>query len=121
MSNRFESLNVYKEAHSLVLMIYKITKEFPNYENIGLASQIRRSAISVVANIVEGNARGHKKEFVQFLYLANGSLEETKYHILLARDLGYISLSVYNKLQDQAEKVGKMMSGLIKYWKSDKS
>ena len=121
MINRFENLEVYKEAHSLVLMIYKTTKDFPNYENIGLVSEIRRSAISVVANIVEGNARGHKKEFIQFLYLANGSLEETKYHLLLARDLGYISLSVYNELQEQAEKVGKMMPGLIKYWKNHKS
>lgn len=118
MVNRFEKLEVFKEAHSLVLMIYKITRKFPEYENFGLTSQLRRASSSVVANIVEGNARGHKKEFVQFLYLSNGSLEEVKYYIFLARDLSYISVSDYNKLQSQAEKAGKMISGLIKYWKN---
>ena len=88
--DKFEDLKVFDQAHKLTLLIYKFTKNFPKSEIYGLTSQIRRSSVSVAVNIVEGNSRGHKKEFLQFLYLANGSLEETKYHLMLAKDLGYI-------------------------------
>lgn len=117
MSNRFESLNVYKKAHLFVIKIYKITKNFPTHEAFGITNQIRRASVSVVANIIEGNARNHRKEFIQFLYLSNGSLEEVKYYLILSRDLGYIPESVYNELQDDAEEISKMINSLIKYWK----
>lgn len=116
--NKFEKLNVYNEAHKLVLAIYKHTNKFPKSELFGLTSQIRRSAVSIVANTVEGNSRNSKKEYVQFLYIAIGSLEETKYHLLLAKDLSYITLQDYNNVQNQAENVGKMLNGLMKYWKN---
>jgi len=83
--NVFETLKVYAEAHSFVIKIYKATKKFPRYELFGLVGQIRRASISVVANIVEGNSRNHRKEFIQFLYLSNGSLEEVKYYLILAK------------------------------------
>lgn len=118
MANRFEELEVYKEAHKLVLMVYKITDKFPKSESFGLVSQIRRAGVSVAANIVEGNTRGHQKEFTQFLYLSKGSLEEVKYYFILALDLGYINKTDYDRLQEQGEKVGKMLSGLIKFWKN---
>jgi four helix bundle protein len=105
--DKFEELKVFKEAHELVLAIYKLTKAFSKDENFGLTSQIRRSSVSVAANIVEGNSRGHKKEFLQFLYLANGSLEETKYHLLLAKDLGYIDIKGYDLVHSESETVGK--------------
>jgi four helix bundle protein len=117
MADKFRDLKVFKEAHALVLSVYKLTNGFPSSENFALTSQLRRSASSVAANIVEGNARNHKKEFIQFLYLSNGSLEETKYHVLLAHDLGYITNRDYKSIYSQAEIVGKMIGGLIKYLK----
>jgi four helix bundle protein len=116
-ADKFENLKVFDEAHKLTLSIYKVTKDFPKSEVYGLTSQIRRSSASVAANIVEGNSRGHKKEFLQFLYLANGSLEETKYHLLLAKDLGYIDIKEYDLVHSQSETVGKLLTGLINYCK----
>ena len=115
VKNIFETLKVYKEAHLFVIEIYKVTKNFPRHELFGLISQIRRASVSVVANIVEGNSRNHKKEFIQFLYLSNGSLEEVKYYLILAKDLGYISDSEYKHLQEKAENISKMINGLIRY------
>lgn len=114
-ANNFEKLNAFKEAHQLVLLVYKYTNKFPKSEQFALTSQLRRSASSVAANIVEGNARNHKKEYIQFIYLATGSLEETKYHLLLAKDLGYILDNEYIKLQNQSEVTGKLLNGLKKY------
>lgn len=115
MSDKFEDLKVFDEAHKLTLSVYRVTRNFPKSETYGLTSQIRRSSASVAANIVEGNSRGHKKEFIQFLYLANGSLEETKYHLLLAKDLGYIDSKDYDLIHSQSEMVGKLLKGLINY------
>ncbi len=102
--NKFEELECWKEAHRLVVQVYKITKKFPSDEKFRLVDQVCRSASSIAANIVEGNARNHKKEYLQFLYLAKGSLEETKYHLLLARDLGYIIHKEYNYLKSKSPK-----------------
>jgi len=118
MENRFEKLEVWQHAHQLVLGIYKATNEFPREERFRLGDQLRRSAASVPTNIVEGNSRAHKKEFIQFLYLAKGSLEETKYHLLLAKDLGYLAEDLYDELQDECNKIGKMLSGLIRHLRS---
>ncbi|MEK7141347.1 MAG: four helix bundle protein [Patescibacteria group bacterium] len=117
MADRFEELEVFKESHMFVLLIYKTTRSFPIDEKFTLTSQLRRAASSIVANIVEGNARGHSKEFIQFLFQANGSLEEVKYHILLAKDLGYITKNDYDTLHIQSETVGRLLSGLMRYWK----
>lgn len=118
MADKFERLKVFKDAHQLTLSVYRITKSLPEDEKFGLVSQLRRSSASVTANIVEGNARGHKKEFLQFLYLSKGSLEETKYHLLLAKDLSYISLKEYEELHTQTEAVGMLLTGLINYCKN---
>ncbi len=83
-------LIVWQKAHELVLHIYRITKHFPTDEQFGLTSQIRRAAVSVPSNIVEGKARGSNKDYCRFLLMARGSLEEVKYQTLLARDLEYI-------------------------------
>ena len=113
MKNRFENLTVWQKSHTLVLTIYKITAEFPKEERYGLGSQLRRSASSIPANIVEGSSRTHSKEFLQFLNHARASLEETKYHLLLARDLSYLKSNNYNELQSRCEEIGKMLSGLV--------
>lgn len=85
----WKDLKVWQKAHALVLDVYKVTKEFPKEEMFGLASQLRRSAASIPANIVEGQSRNTTKEYLQFLYNARGSIEETRYHLLLSKELDY--------------------------------
>jgi len=115
--NSFEKLIVWQKAHNLVLDIYSITKSFPSDEKHLLLNQVRRSAASVAANIVEGNERKTKKEFIQFLYTAKASLSETKYHLLLAKDLNYLKNDIYLELFNKANEVGKLINGLINYLK----
>jgi len=115
--NSFEKLLVWQKTHSLVLGIYKLTKLFPSDEKYLLVSQIRRSSSSIAANIVEGNERKTKKEFIQFLYTAKASLSETKYHLLLAKDLNYFDNNNYAKLIEEANVIGKLINGLINYLK----
>ncbi len=121
VKNKFEDLKVWQEAHGLVVNVYRITKKFPSDERYRLIDQVCRSVSSVAANIVEGNSRQHKTEYLQFLYTAKGSLEETKYHLLLARDLGYIKIFDYENLLNQCNNVGALLGGLIRYIKSHKS
>jgi four helix bundle protein len=109
----FEDLKVWEKSHDLVLEVYKVTQLFPTNEKFGLTSQIRRSAVSVAANIAEGSKRQHLKEYIQMLYIAQGSLSETNYYLLLARDLKYINDIKYQEFFDQSEEIGKMLSGLI--------
>lgn len=113
--NSFENLEVWKVSHELTIQVYRLTKTFPIEERFRLVDQLCRSASSVPANIVEGNSRGHKKEHIQYLYQARGSLEETKYHLLLAKDLKYLNTAEYVKLIDLCEKTGRLLSGLLKY------
>lgn len=114
-SSNFEKLDVWQKSHHFVLMIYKITKLFPKEEIYSLTSQLRRSASSVAANIVEGNEKKSLKEYVQYLYVAKSSLAETKYHLILSRDLGYIKNKNFNDLLSQLNEIGKMLNGLINY------
>ena len=109
----FHDLTVWQKAHQLTLDIYLLTKSYPNEEIYGLVSQIRRAAISVCANIAEGHKKP-TKDYARFLQIAHGSLEETKYHLILSRDLKYISVYDFDKLTDQAHEVGKMLYTLRK-------
>lgn len=111
--DNFEELKVWKEAHELVLKVYKLTKKFPKDERFRLIDQLCRSSASIPANIIEGRARKTTKEYLQFLYTARGSIAETKYHLLLARDLGYLSDSTYEEFIESYDIVGKMLNGLI--------
>jgi len=117
--NKFEKLKVWQLAHKTVLEIYKLTKNFPIEEKYSLTDQIKRSSSSIAANIVEGNERKTKKEFVQYLYQAKGSCAETKYHLLLSRDLGYLNVENYQKLVGMTIEISKMLSSLINYLRSD--
>ncbi len=109
----FEDLLVWEKGHALVLEIYRMTKYFPSDERFGLTSQIRRSSISVCANIVEGY-KNSTKDFLRFLNIAQGSLEETKYHLLLSKDLHYLSEENCTSLYEHSNEVGMMLNGLIK-------
>lgn len=118
MNNKFEELKVWQKAHQLVLEIYNITKKFPQEEKFSLVDQIKRSSSSIPTNIVEGNERKTKNEFIQFLYISKGSCAETKYHLLLSKDLGYISNQEHESLNQQLSEISKMISSLINYLKS---
>ncbi len=109
-----EKLVVWQKSHELVLKVYLVSQKFPPDEQFGLTSQIRRAAISIPSNIVEGKARGSQKDFKRFLLMARGSLEELKYQLLLAKELNYISNEIYCETVDLAMEVGRLLAGLIK-------
>ena len=109
----WKELKAWQRAHSLVLQIYSLTARFPNAERFRLTDQLCRAAASVPANIVEGQSRQTTKEYIHFLYTARGSLEETRYHLLLAKDLELLDLDTYAKLEADYETVSKMLNGLI--------
>ncbi len=110
----FRDLKVWQKAHSLVLEIYKITKNFPVEERFGLISQLRRAGSSIPTNIVEGFKRKSNREYSHFLNLAEASLEETKYHFILSKDLGYLSIGKFDEMNERCDELGKMLFGLKK-------
>ncbi len=118
MEKRYKRLKVYQEAHKLVREIYLITEKFPKSEIFGLTSQMRRAAVSVVANILEGQARSGNKEFKNFLSIANGSLAELEYYLELVADLGYITQEQYKDIEERRKTVGALLGGFIKYLKA---
>lgn len=111
---KFTDLNVWKEGHKLVLMIYQITKGFPREELYSLVDQMRRAVASITANIAEGFGRHSFKEKVQFYYLSKGSLNELKNFLLIAKDIGYLSQEEFAKLAEQTNIVDQLLQGLIK-------
>ena len=110
-----KDLEVWKKSMDLVSNIYKITESFPNKELYGLTNQIRRAAVSVPSNIAEGAARSSKKEFIQFLYIALGSLSELETQIIIANRLEY--LNNLDTLLEDLKFVQKLINGLIYYLK----
>lgn len=89
-AKKFEDLVVWQKAHRLVIRIYKLSQEFPRDELFGLTSQLRRAAVSIPANIVEGLKRATIPEKLRYFNIAQGSLEEVRYYIILAHDLEYV-------------------------------
>ena len=111
---KFLNLKVWQKAHWLVIEVYKLTKVFPNEEKFGLVSQMRRSAIAVAANIVEGTKRKTARDRKHFHVIADTSLEELKYYLLLSSDLDYINKQEVDYLIQACREVGKMLGGLNK-------
>ncbi len=103
----FKDIIVWQKSHNLVLKVYKITIEFPDYERYGLFSQLRRSAVSIPSNIVVGFKRRGKDKF-NFYYYAEASLEELKYQLLLSFDLKYINQNDYLVSIEMCDEVGRM-------------
>lgn len=110
----WENLLVWQKAHKLVLEVFKLTSSFPESEKWGLTNQLRRSIVSVPANIVEGKSRNTDKEMLHFLHIARGSLEESRYYILLASDLSYISSEERKIFLDYCSEVSFLLNKLIK-------
>ena len=102
----FEQLIVWQKAHQFVLGVYRLTDKFPRTEIYGLTSQLRRAAVSVPANIAEGFKKRGRADKVRFLNIAQASLEECRYYLILAKDLNYGDT---NKHQPQLEEVSKLL------------
>ncbi|HEX2920277.1 MAG TPA: four helix bundle protein [Bacteroidales bacterium] len=113
MPHPWKDLIVWQKAHLLVIEIYKLSHTFPDNEKFGLITQLRRSAMSVPSNIVEGKSKKTDKEFLSFLYNSRGSLEETRYHLLLAKDLGYNDEKQYNSVESLSTEVSFLLNSLI--------
>jgi len=113
MSHSYQDLVVWREAKSLASLIYRATENFPKREWYGITSQIRRAAVSVPSNIAEGQGRLTKGEFIQFLGHARGSLQEMRTQLEIAADLEYLSTTDLQTLDNRAEKVSRMLNGLI--------
>lgn len=111
---KIEEVPVWQKAHGLTLEIYKITEKFPKSETFGIISQLRRASSSIPANITEGFYRKSTKELIQFLYNARGSYGETIYHLILAKDLKYLTEAEYRLLREDCEQIGKQLNGWIK-------
>lgn len=109
----FRDLKVWQKGHELALAVYAATKAFPKEELYGLTSQIRRSAASVPANIAEGCGRYRDNELARFLQIAMGSASETEYHLLLARDLGFLGDEEHKALEEKVREVKKMLSSFL--------
>lgn len=110
----FKKLTAWQKAYNFALIIYKYSQKFPSSELYGLTSQIRRAAISISANIAEGSERQYKKEFVQFLSIARGSLAEVETYLILSKDLGYLNEKGFSELEEQRKEVGRLLRGLYK-------
>jgi four helix bundle protein len=110
----FQDIKVWQKAHELALRVYKLTKNFPVEERFGLAHQMRRAAVSIASNIVEGFERKSSKDSLHFYNISDGSLEELKYQLFLAKDLNYINKKEYNETIMLAEEVSKMLNSWIK-------
>ena len=105
----FKEIIVWQKAHQLCLLIYEVTAKFPKEEEFGLKSQLRRNGVSVPSNFVEGYKRRSKNDAIHFYVIAESSLEEMKYQLILSKDLGYISATELEKCYNLSEEVGKLL------------
>jgi len=110
----YAKIKAWQLADDLTVAIYEATRTFPKEELYALISQLRRAAYSVPANIVEGASRDSKKDYLHFLYIARGSLNEVRYFIHLAKRLGYLQEEANAQLSRQAEEVSRTLTGLMR-------
>ena len=110
-ARRFEDLVVWQKAHQFVLAVYRLTQSFPKSEIYGLSSQFRRASVSIAANIAEGFSKQGHKDKIRFLNIAQGSLEECRYYLILAKDLEYGDIS---GLLPQIQEVSKLLYGYMR-------
>ena len=109
-SKSFKELIVWQKAHRLVLNVYRATKQFPKEEMYGLTSQLRRSSVSIAANIAEGFKKKGIADKLKYMNTAQGSLSESDYHLLLANDLEYFNTS---ELMNDADEVGRLLESYM--------
>jgi four helix bundle protein len=113
MEKPHKKLEAWKQSMDLVIEVYRTTGNFPNQEIYGLTNQIRRATVSIPSNIAEGAARQTKKEFTNYLHMAQGSLSELDTQLELARRLGYLEEKTFRMPDERLERIDKMITGLI--------
>jgi len=116
-----KKLDVWQMAMDLVIEIYRITESFPKEEKYGLSNQVRGAAVSVPSNIAEGAARQTKKEFVNYLHMAQGSLSELDTQLEVAGRLAFLDAKTWEHLDKMLQRVDKMLTGLIRHQSAHKS
>jgi four helix bundle protein len=114
----FRKQKVWEKSHLLTLEIYKVTERFPREEVYGLTGQIRRACASIPANIAEGCGKDGDADFARFLPISRGSASELEYHLLLARDLGFLSSDDYQRLSKETNELKQMLTNFIKKLKA---
>ena len=114
MADNYRDLIAWRKATQLALDIYRLTQSFPKEELYGITSQMRRAAVSVASNVAEGKGRYSRKEFIQFLYRARGSLLELETQLFIAQQLHYLEPSSFHKIDGQAKELGRILNGLTK-------
>jgi len=110
----YKDIEAWKRAHEFVLKTYKITEGFPKSELFGLTSQFRRAAVSIASNIAEGYRKHGKSDKLRFYNIAQGSLEECSYYLLLSKDLEYISDHIFNELEILLSLTSKLLNNYYK-------
>lgn len=114
MTHSFKDLLVWRKAHIFVLKVYEVSRSYPSEERFGLCSQFQRAAVSIPANIAEGYRKMGKADKLRFLNIAQGSLEECRYYIILSKDLNYINEKTYNELTKSIEDVSYLLNAYCK-------
>ncbi len=112
MVRSHRDLVVWQRSIQLVKEIYRVSRYFPDTERYGLVSQLTRAAISVPANIAEGNARATRRDYAQFVSIARGSLAEVETYLIIAVELGYISSDEITALNQELDEIGRMLTAL---------
>jgi four helix bundle protein len=110
-----EKLEAWSKAIELVIDVYKSSEHFPKEERYGLTSQIRRAAVSIPANLAEGAGRRSQKEFAHFLSNSQGSASELETELIIAHKLGYLDKATFDRLIEQLERIGRLITGLVRH------
>lgn len=114
MLRSYRDLLVWQKALDLTVLIYRLSEGFPKKEIYGLTSQVRRASVSVPSNIAEGYGRGSRREYLQFLYVAQGSLKELETQTILGQRLNYATTNQVDRVLLESEVLGKMPGSLIR-------
>jgi len=115
MAKNYENLEVWQKAITFALLVYRLTKSFPREELYGLTSQLRRSAISISSNIAEGAGRNSRKEFLRFVLIGLGSLNEAESQIHVSYQLGYVKENEFQEMMQRVGELGNLLGGLRNY------
>ncbi|MCP9469900.1 MAG: four helix bundle protein [Nitrospira sp.] len=114
MDKPHKKLVAWQVAMDVVLLVYRASERFPPEERYGLREQVRRAVVSIVSNVAEGAARRTKREFAQYLHMAQASLSEVDTQMEVARRLGYLDEADWQALDGRLERLDKLLSGLIR-------
>ena len=118
-TSSFEDLLAWQKAHEFTLEVYRLTKNFPKEELYGLTSQFKRAAVSIAANIAEGYKKKGKADKLRMMNIAQGSLEECRYYLILSKDLNFISMEEKIKLDEIINKTSFLLNNYCKAISND--